>query len=77
MSLTTPERLTALETKMELVRETVAEIRKTQIEIRDTQLSDRAKVRGGWTVVQVAYPPVSALIVWTLAQWGFHAPLPK
>jgi hypothetical protein len=74
---TTEERLAALETTMGFVRETVSEIRKTQIEIRDTQLADRAKVRGGWTVVHVAYPPVSAVIVWTLAQWGFHAPLPK
>jgi hypothetical protein len=77
MTLTTPERLTALETKMEIVRETVAEIRKTQIEMRDTQLGDRAKVKGGWTALQLAYPPASAAIVWALAQWGFHAPLPK
>ena len=77
MSAPAGERLAKLETQLSHIEETVAEIRKTQIEIRDTQLTDRAKVRGGWTVVHVAYPPVSAVIVWTLAQWGFHAPLPK
>ena len=74
------ERLATLETEMKAVREAVTEIRTMVREVRDTQLTDKAAVKGGWTVLQFAYPPVSAAVVWLLVhmtQAGLQIPLPR
>jgi hypothetical protein len=70
------ERTAVLETKMQFVLEQLAEIRATQLEIRDTQLKDKAEVGGGVKVLQILYPPLSAVAVWIVAQFGGYV-LPR